>query len=655
MSNWLKKNDVITMNGASMMIQCLDTESDSAVLFNMVTQETTSMSIKELRAKFASGNASKKSPQAARGILRDFAPSSSASAKTIFNLGVITLLKKLIASGKTASEAIKATLGKPVPLPTGESMPMCSARQAYRLLKHSENPKIAATPAYSLRGNRAPRYGKRMEEIVVQVIDDYYGREKSRFSLRSVRKIANQIARAEGILAEDGTVSMKYIKAVLVRSWNPDRDHNRLDKRHAKSIKAVAKDRIKPGSPLNRVEVDGVKVPMVLRGERDGEFIEHIWLLHAIDCETSMPLGWRLLFAAPTTEDTLSCIQMAIFPKAELLRSMGVKFSVDPYGAIMNLVMDNGQENSKERLANLTKVGINLQWTPINSGHKKPFIERANRSYKEALEILPGSTRHNGKDGTRTEQAKKDENLLSKKEFEHWTGRWFHEEWAHTPLERFICADYEITKDLGITPAERWENFEKTQSLPLCPSLDEWRRVRFLSSRGKMSAKTGIPCKSFQFKGQNLQKLILQYGPDCTVQFFYDPHDFRTIYVPDKESAEWVELVNAEVGPTTPAYSFTDAKKRRATKRASYKAPPSRAQFTKDIIERSTGIQTKRQKKDAERQAGFAHERELQATERAYENPIQEQSSVEPTFDTYVAEDAIEKLVKHKKTDRTAK
>jgi hypothetical protein len=84
-------------------------------------------------------------------------------------------------------------------------------------------------------------------------------------------------------------VSLKRVKSVMETNWDPDREYNRLDQRVAKSLKAVAKKRIKPGSPLNRVEIDAVHLPFILKGDRDGEFIEKVWLLHAIDSETSMP------------------------------------------------------------------------------------------------------------------------------------------------------------------------------------------------------------------------------------------------------------------------------------------------------------------------------------------------------------------------------
>lgn len=654
MSQWLKKNAVITINGASAMVQCLDLAIDSVVLFNLTTQQTSSMSIKELRYQLAIGEACMNTPQASRGLLRDFETNSLASARFKVNEAIVGVLKKSIARGMTPRAAIMAAREGPIVLATGETVMMCSIRQAYRLLKHSEDPRIALMPAYSLRGNRVPRCA-RMNEIILQVIDDEYNREKSRISLGSVRTIAQEKAKAEGIPEKDRRVSLKRVNSVMKKNWDPDREYNRLDQRVAKSLKAVAKERIKPGSPLNRVEIDAVCLPFILRGDGDGEFIEKVWLLHAIDCETSMPLGWRLLTVAPTTEDTFSCLEMSIYPKAELLRNMGIKFSVDPFGLIKNLILDNGPENSRVRLAGLTKVDINLQWTPVNSGHLKPFIERHNGSIKRALEMLPGCTRFNGKDGMRTEQAKVDANLLTKEELNHWIGRWKYEVWAHTPLDRFITAEYENDKYLGATPAERWINFEKSVCLPGCPTPKAWRTVRFIAAIGTLSHKTGIQHGTFEFKGKNLQILCDQYGRESLVEYHYNPHDFRIIYVPDKESGEWVELQNAEVGTTTPAYSFEEAKERRADKKAAHTPSPTIEQFTSDIVARSVGTQTKKQKRDAQRQAHNRQERERQAQARADENPMQEPSPVDPSYDTYVAEDAIEKLVKHKKTDRTTK
>lgn len=651
MSTRLNVHDVIKSGGMEMVIMSLDPSHDHAIYFIPETKKTSSTSIRDLRKKLAVGEATTNAPATSSGLLRNMETQSAAFSRFLFNDAVVKRIKALAHGGKTIREAIKLAGETEITLTTGKTMPMCSMTQAYRLLRAADGPTIALLPDYSARGNRKPRYGERMKAITLQVIEDEYSVQKSRISLPFLTDIVTRRARAEGILPSNSSVSQKYVKSILLGSWNPDRDFKRLDPRIAKSAKAVAKQRIRPGAPLNRVEIDGLHLPFVAKiGER---IIEEIWLVHAIDCETSHPLGWWITCAKPTTDDTFSCLDRAIYPKAELLKEMAICSSIDPFGSIANLVMDNGQENSKVRLASLTSLGIDLQWCEVNSGHRKPFIERLNRSLKEALESLPGCTRFNGKDGARKDEAMNDA-LMTLAALERWIVRWLFEVWPQTALERFITAEFEIDEHLGFTPAARWEAYEKIHSLPLCPPREDFERAKFLFGNGKLSAKTGISYETFTFRGDNLFHLIRQYGPDCAVRFYYNPHDYRTIYVSDRESEVWVRLVNSEVGANTPAYSFDDAKRRRKEKRATLESSPMVEKFMDDMVEASTAKPTRKQAKEAARKDAKDHERTRRARERANENPMEQSAILNADLDTYVAANEVKKLTKHKKTDRTA-
>lgn len=654
MSRRLNKNDVITINGDELEIVSLDPERDSVILFDFKTQAMRSMSLKQLRRKLADGEATSNAAAATRGRVKNLEVDKPSYAQFLYFDAIRKGIYDLVKKGHSIRKAINKLGESLITLATGETRPMCPERTAYRIMKMGNDELLAILPNYAARGNRTERYHPRMKEIILQVIHDLYAVVHSRFSIPKITETVNDIAWAEGILDKGKAVSRKYVRNFLVNNWSPDHeDYKRLHPSIAKSKKAIAKERIKPGAPLNRVEIDTVKLPFVyLRGHKK---FEHLWLMHAIDCETSIVLGWWLMSAAPTTDDTYSCLGRAIFSKADLLTKMGINFTVDPYGLPMNIVFDNGPENSKPRLSGLTTLGINLQWAEVHGGHRKPFVERLNRSLKEAMETMPGCTRFQGKDGVRTTKAFSDDNLMTFEEIGHWIGRWYYECWAHTPLERFITAEHEVDKCLGITPAQRWEKFESENVLPLCPTREDWRRVRFMKSTGSLSARTGITFERFTFRGENLPHLIHQYGPDRKVDFFYNPHDFRTIYVPDKETREWIELVNSEVSSNTPAYSFDVAKQRKKEKRDAHDPSPFRAQFKSDVIARSTGKPSRKQAKDADRKAIFEDERAKQAQARADEHPLTHYSAPAPEFDTFVAADAVEPLVKHKKSGRITK
>ena len=642
MSRYLKVNDVLIDSKGSRIVLNINTKHDRVEYLSVEENSNGHLSLKGLRRQMALGEVWLDASPSVTGTMRRSGDNSCAYKAFLFRIAVAKKINAVTRTGTSLNKAIKSLRGTVITTSTGESFAMCSVSQAYRIIRLARTSESALMPSYDCRGNRTPRYSERIKEITLELTQRKYATKKSAITIKGLTDLVNHAAHTEGVLAEDQEVSRKFVRTLIVNEWHPDLDHKRIDPRIAKSAKAVACTRIRPGAPLNRVEIDTMHLPILAKS--DYGVAENIHVMLAIDCETSHPLAWWFMLTKPTTEDTYSCIERAIYPKADLLTSMGVGFDVDPYGTILNLVMDNGQENSKQRLAAVTRVGINPQWTEVDSGHRKPFIERLNRSMKTALEKLPGCTRFEGKDGGRIESAKADA-LLSVAELERWVARWLFESWPHTQLERFVTADYEIEGGLGLTPADRWRNYEEREVLPICPQHEDWRRCRFLEIERSISHKTGVSCEGFDFRGANLKTLIAMYGPNATVAVHYNPHDYRTIYVPDK-SGQWLELINAEVTDATPAFSFADAKSRRRALKSTHTRSQMAKSFDSDL--NSLALERPKKKTRAESLRG-AHQttRSADAVRRAQTAPLERLPVVNVVDDSYVLEDTIPNFTIH--------
>ncbi len=639
MSRFLNSHDVITDASGERIVLEIDPQHDRVALFDPVTRAEEHRSLRSVRRQLATGEMTSNAAASVSGTLRAISADSPAYQTFLLRQAIVTKIKAMGAQGKSKSHAIKEMIGTNLELASGEKMAMCSARQAYRIMKMSQSDTHDLMPAYDGRGNREPRYAERMKAIIKEHAKNLYAVKKSKITIMKLTDIVNESAHSEGILGKNKNVTRKFVRTVLINELNSDLDHKRLDPRVAKSAKAVAQNRIRPGAPLQRVEIDTLHLPFKAKNEYG--IVEDIYVMLAIDCETSQPLSWWLMLAKPTTEDTFSCVERAIYPKASLLKKMGVNFAVDPFGTMLTIVWDNGQENSRARLAAVTAVGISPTWTEVDGGHRKPFVERLNRSLKTALEGLPGCTRCNGKDGARTEEARKD-NLMTVGELERWIARWLFEKWVHTQLDRFVTADYEIDTGLGITPAERWTSYEADMTLPLSPPLDAWRKVRYIEIEKSLSHKTGVSHRGFDFKGRNLKNLIAQYGPNAKVLAYYNPHDYRTICVPNKKTGEWIELINAEVTSKTPAYSYDDAIKQRSRIKNSHVEHSNSTKFNTDyankIIQDGT---SKRSREEIKRQA-LGTVRTADAVKRALKNPLLAQTTEQGGHvDSYISEDAI--------------
>jgi hypothetical protein len=111
------------------------------------------------------------------------------------------------------------------------------------------------------------------------------------------------------------------------------------------------------------------------------------------------------------------------------------------------------------------------------------------------------------------------------------------------------------------------ENLRGTIRFPANAVPRKWNALRFTECKLALSYKTGISVLNHNFKGDNLAKLIGMYLSETMVCVFYDPFDFRFAYALHNKNGEWIRLVNFEVTAATPAYFFTDAKRRKEERR----------------------------------------------------------------------------------------
>jgi len=642
MRNQLSRDDTLTLWGKHMTIVKLDLKDDKVYLHESATNEFKAMSYRDLRAKLAKGEG-EVDQKCIPGQLIDGPLSSTDLEEYYYRSAIVERVEEYVKQGMSVSQAIERARTTDITIATGKTLPVCSTRSIYRHRKAARINGELLFSSHKRKGNRMPRYPERVNEITIALIKDEYSKPFSRFSILKLTSAVNQVIRQEKLLPGNSGVSPKYVQSIHKKYIHPDLDYNRLDPKIAKSQRAIAKQRIRPGAPLHRVEIDTVHLPFLARDDED--IVDNLYLMVAIDCETSMPLSWWLMRGGPTTDDTFSCLGRAMYSKEEELKQHAIKFDVDPFGGILNLYMDNGPENARPRLANVAQVGISPHWTESNAGHRKPFIERFFRSLKEALETLPGCTRFNGKDGARTQAAEKDP-LMSVDQIEHWILRFLFERWPHQKLDRFITADIDL--NLGDTPCKRWRHYEATMPLPMAPRRSDWYRTRFVSETGTLSPKTGLTWDTFQFKGEHLPTLINQYGTNAKVTFYYNPHDYRFICVADKSTGKWLELVNDKTDANSPAYSFQQAKDRIKAAKAKGEDSPHAQAFDEDVINKSREKPTKKELQEQRKKEVRQRNQDDAAHARAERHPMPAEAKQQGD-DTFICIDSIKKFKTHKK------
>lgn len=643
MSRFMQREERIRTAQGEFVVRAIDPDSQTVELFDTGSGVHKKVTIPAMRRQLSDGSMRRLTVRPMSGTVRDLAKSESARQQLLFNQLRLRRLESYLHHGDGKAEAIRKLRAEPLELDDGTPIPPISERQAYRLLDTAATSPLDLMPAYADRGNRCARHSEAVDELVRYLIDEEYAKVHSRITMRKLAELATMLAREKSLIGATQCISRAYVRALFIGSYHADIDHKRIDPRLARSAKHVAQRRIRVDAALQRVEQDTVCLPYLVRTSEG--ILQNPNLTMSFDCATGMPLGWHMSKTAPTEEETLDCLEMSLYSKAERFSQLGIDCSIDPYGLFANLYLDNGPENKGQRITRITEIGIFLTRVAAHSGHRKPYIERLFGSLKPALESLPGCTRFDGKDGARTEQAMQDD-LMTLDELERWIVRWVYEEWIHHPLDRLLSADYDIDEAPGITPAARWKYYEQNSILPNPPDRERWIRVRYLTELRGLSPKTGLSLEGFRFKGEHLRHLIRQYGPDSKVMAYYNPSDYRFAYVADRETGELLRLVNAEVTPTTPGFSFTEAKNRRAhVLKTAPAAPACVENFRRDLAAASlSGGRRKRGQTETQRairEAGKLNK----AIEKSRANPVpaEPDGEVAPSWtdDLFLSDDAI--------------
>lgn len=485
------------------------------------------------------------------------------------------------------------------------------------------------------KGNRTARYSDDIREVIADEAHAKYLQPMARWTMLDLVKDINQLLHEKKLLPDEQNVSREYVANVIHQDLTTDVKGARMLGKDRVAARAIAKARIRVSSPLQRVELDAVHLPFVVKTPHG--ISSEVWLVHAIDCATSIPLGWCLVIGAPRPQDVRKCLERTLFSNKEELKALGINTHIDLFGTPVWLVWDNGPENAKSRFQRLTRIGITPIYCKARGAHGKPYIERHNRSLKEALQKLGGCTRFDGKDGARDPVALGDE-LITLEELELWILRWKFEKHVNGKLKRLKSAVFG-DDFVGQTPGQAYKTLinERQLALPLPPTPSKWKEINREETTCTLNNKTGAQVETFDFAGKNLLELLAIVG-ETEVTVYYDRDDYRSVWVPIDREGNELELTNKDIFPSSPAYSFAEAKVLRDQKHADPEGEAAAKQFDKDLSARASKdiqgkkaqrkkAQSKREKSKATTQAA----RLAAAENRAAQRPVNHVEIADPT------------------------
>ncbi|CAJ2753232.1 integrase catalytic subunit [Burkholderia pseudomallei] len=439
------------------------------------------------------------------------------------------------------------------------------------------------------KGNATPRYSIDLVEFVKDVIQDNFLVTESKWTVNDVTRYINREARRRGLHVAENAISRKFVCATI-GELTVDAEYDRMDPLNRVAGKSYAKKRIRAAFPFARIEQDALHLPFVVRTPHG--IARTVYLVLAIDVCTGYPVGWHLVIGSPREMDSLLCLEMYLTPaKAARFAELGIAHALNIYGTPVQVIFDNGPETKGERIVRLERLGMDVKHCKAKEAQGKPFIERLNRSLKEALQRLSGCTRFEGEDGKRDPEARGDE-LMTDDELEKWIVGWLYKDWVNTPLDRLRWDELLVDSVKGKTPLERlaYQTEEMGQPITLPPPRREWMAALFEHKVCALSAKTGITVeRGFRYNGEAKPYLLAKYGDRAELRVVYNPDDFRQVYVYEGDDLPLVTLTHDHVRPDTPAWTFAEAKARFDAGMDDWVVPDEKVQFERDLDEAVTG------------------------------------------------------------------
>lgn len=477
------------------------------------------------------------------------------------------------------------------------------------------------------KGNATARYSQDLVEFVQGIIQDQFLVTESKWTVLDLTAYINREARRRGLHAARHAISRKFV-TTTIHGLTADAEYDRMDPLNRVAGKSFAKKRIRAAFPFARIEQDALHLPFVVRTPHG--VARTVYLVLAIDACTGYPVGWHLVISAPREMDSLRCLEMYLTPaKAARFKELGILHTLNIYGTPAQVIFDNGPETKGGRIVRLELLAMDVKHCKAKEAQGKPFIERLNRSLKEALQLLPGCTRFEGKDGMRDPEALGDE-LMSVEALEKWIVRWLYENWVNTPLDRLRWDELLVDSVKGKTPLERLSYVTEETGRPITmpPPRQQWMAALFEHKPAcTLSAKTGITLEhGFRYKGEAMSYLLAKYGDHAQLHVVYNSDDFCQAYVYEDDALPLVTLTHEHVRPETPAWTFAEAKARFDSGMDDWTVPDAKVQFLRDLDDAVTATErtrkTKTRGKREENKETVRRAKDHSAVQRTIDRPL---------------------------------
>ncbi|WP_341936867.1 Mu transposase C-terminal domain-containing protein [Marinimicrobium sp. C2-29] len=404
-------------------------------------------------------------------------------------------------------------------------------RYAARYRRSNQNLE-SLVPKIHRRGNRKPKLAKPVNDLIDQLSESFYLRDKSA-TTRAFQNLVNYYIANTLELREYPFVSYTTISERV----NSLSEYQKTLKREG--FLAARRDFPagmlfeRPSDILLSVEIDHTPMDVEIVSDDRTQSLGRPYLTAVMDRCTGVQQGHFMMVGEPNSYTTTSAIVNAIDTKNAILEKHNLNNDCEwpSFGIMREIVMDNGSDLiSNHTRSALLSMNISCVYNPKGHPQRKGKVERFFRTMNESFcASLPGHTSRNYQKKGDYKSSKKA--VLTLDELER-----LYLIWLLNTYHKSIQAGREKP------PLELWKEREALGApISLPASKEELIRIRWENKDLKVQ-KFGVTWDCAKYQSPELQRYAKQHGMSATITIYRDPADISSVYFYDSVEKQYVDV-----------------------------------------------------------------------------------------------------------------
>lgn len=269
-----------------------------------------------------------------------------------------------------------------------------STRYVYRLVRNyrqSHGLMTSIIPQKPSGGKGRSRLSKQQEELINQVIDEFYLTSQKLSPAKIVEEIKKQCFEKQIEFSSEITIRRRLGSLALAQLQKRGQDST--------STEPIIGKFPKVDYPLDVVQIDHTLVDVIIVDPIERLPIGRPYVTFAIDIYSRCIAGFTLSLEVPSAVSVGLCLTHIAMDKAHWLKMLEIDALWPIHGKPNIIHVDNGSDfHSNALTRGCLQHGIKIEYRPIGKPHYGGIIERVIGTMMKLIHTLPGTTFSNIKE-----------------------------------------------------------------------------------------------------------------------------------------------------------------------------------------------------------------------------------------------------------------